>query len=172
MLEGMPQSLSWETKIAKPEEAGEPMIISGRIFKSDGKTPAPNTILYVYHTDATGEYSKAPNQKDGKRHGRLRGWVKTDLQGQYKFTTIRPASYPNRQAPQHIHPIIQEADGFIYWIDEFLFTDDPLLSAEERKRQEKRGGSGIIQLTKNDQGVWTGKRDIILGMNIPNYEPE
>lgn len=169
MLEGMPTSLNWETKLANPGEPGEAMIISGTIFKPDGKTPAPNVILYVYHTDAKGEYSPSSNQKDGKRHGHLRGWMKTDSQGRYRFATIRPASYPNRQAPQHIHPIIKESDGFMYWIDEFLFDDDPLLNEEEKKHQQKRGGPGIIHLTKDAQGVWIGKRDVILGMNIPNY---
>jgi protocatechuate 3,4-dioxygenase beta subunit len=95
--------------------------------------------------------------------------MKTDAQGRYQFKTIRPASYPNRQAPQHIHPIIKEPGTSLYWIDEYLFEDDPLLTSSERSRQEKRGGSGIIRLKKNEKGVWMGQRNIILGMNIPNY---
>jgi len=169
MMEGIPASLSWQTTIADTHETGEPLIISGIIYKSDGKTPAPGVILYVYHTDSKGIYSPSMNQTSGKRHGHLRGWMKTDDTGRYQFKTIRPASYPNRQAPQHIHPIIKEPGVTRYWIDEFLFEDDPLLSSEERSRQEKRGGSGIIPLIKNENGVWIGKRDIILGMNIPNY---
>ncbi len=169
MFEGMPANLTWETKLTNSSEPGEPMIISGTIYKRDGKTPAPDVILYIYHTDATGKYSPSPNQTNGKRHGHLRGWMKTDGQGSYKLVTIRPASYPNRQAPQHIHPIIKEPGTSLYWIDEYLFDDDPLLNEEEKKRQEKRGGPGIIHLTKDAQGVWIGKRDIVLGMNIPNY---
>ena len=169
MFEGMPQTISWETQLTDAKEPGEPMIISGTIFKPDGKAPAPGVILYVYHTDAEGKYSLSKNQKDAKRHGHIRGWMKTDVNGKYKFTSIRPASYPNRQAPQHIHPLIKEPGTSLYWIDEFLFDDDPLLSQNEKSRQEKRGGSGIIHLTKNGDGVWIGKRDIILGMNIPAY---
>lgn len=169
MFEGMPKDISWQTAIAGPDEPGEPMIIRGVIYKSDGKTPAPGVILYVYHTDNKGLYSLAPNQTTAKRHGHLRGWVKTDEQGRYELKTIRPASYPNSRNPQHIHPIIKEPDTSLYWIDEFLFADDPVLTESEKSHKQKRGGSGIISLKKNEKGIWEGKRNIILGMNIPNY---
>ena len=95
--------------------------------------------------------------------------MKSNAEGKYQFETIRPASYPERTAPQHIHPLIKEPKTSLYWIDEYLFEDDALLSAKERSRQEKRGGSGIIQLKKDEKGTWVGHRDIILGMNIPDY---
>jgi protocatechuate 3,4-dioxygenase beta subunit len=169
MFEGMPKDISWQTTIAGPDEPGEKLIMTGTIYKQDGKTPAPDVILYVYHTDNKGLYSPAPKQTQAKRHGHLRGWVKTDAQGRYEFKTIRPASYPNSRNPQHIHPLIKEPGVTLYWIDEFLFADDPVLTENEKSNQEKRGGSGIITLKKNEQGVWVGKRDIVLGMNIPNY---
>ena len=168
MYEGMPSKFDWQTKIAPVTEKGEPLIISGTIYKRDGKTPAPDVILYVYHTDAAGYYSPPANET-GNRHGHLRGWIKTGADGKYQFTTIRPAAYPNRKVPQHIHPLIKEAGLTLYWIDEYLFDDDPLLTDDERRRQEKRGGSGIIHLTKNEKGVWVGRRDFILGLNVPNY---
>ena len=71
MFDGMPQDLSWQTTIAGPDEPGEQMIINGTIFKKDGKTPAPDVILYVYHTDSKGLYSPAPKQTQAKRHGHL-----------------------------------------------------------------------------------------------------
>jgi protocatechuate 3,4-dioxygenase beta subunit len=169
MQEGIPTSINWETKLANATEPGERMVISGTIYKPDGKTPASDIILYVYHTDANGLYSPSPDQISGKQHGHLRGWMKTDSQGRYKFETIRPASYPNRKAPQHIHPIIQEPDSYIYWIDEYLFDDDPNLTVEEKNRQQKRGGSGIIHLVKDARAVWSGQRNIVLGKNVPGY---
>lgn len=169
MYEGMPKTLKSETKIADASEPGEPLIITGTIYKRDGKTPAPDVILYVYQTDNSGVYSPGPNQKDGKRHGHLRGWIKTGSDGKYSFTTIRPASYPDSKAPQHIHPIIKEPGLSLYWISEYLFDDDPYLTEKEKAKEQQRGGDGIIHLTKDERGVWIGKRDIILGMNIPNY---
>ncbi len=167
---GMPQQLSWETRIATPEERGDAMEINGVIYKADGRTPASGAILYVYHTDANGYYSPAPNQPAGsRRHGHLRGWMKTNAKGEYQFTSIRPAHYPDRKIPEHIHPVIKEPDKNEYYIDEYRFDDDPLMTKEERAHAENRGGNGIIHLAKNSKGVWTGRRDIILGRNIPNY---
>jgi protocatechuate 3,4-dioxygenase beta subunit len=169
MFDGMPSKLDWQTKIAPPGEPGEPMTISGTIYQADGKTPAPGVILYLYHTDNKGIYSPAPNQKVALRHGHLRGWMKSDAKGRYLFTSIRPGSYPSRKAPQHIHPLVKEPGVSLYWIDEFVFDDDELLTKEALSHNKNRGGSGLIHLTKNEEGEWTGKRDIILGKNISNY---
>lgn len=169
MLEGMPTELLWSTRISGPNDRGEPLFISGTIFKSDGKTPAAGVILYIYHTDMAGKYSPSLGQSRGKRHGHLRGWMKTDDRGRYAFTTIRPGSYPNSKNPQHIHPIIKEEGKSYYWIDDFLFDDDPLLPESEKQKQSSRGGLGVLHLQKDSKGVWTGTRNIILGKNIPGY---
>lgn len=170
IYEGMPRQLSWQTAIASASEPGEKMEISGIIYQADGKTPAPNVILYLWHTDAQGYYSPAPNTTGfARRHGHLRGWLRTDLTAEYKFTTTKPAPYPDRDVPAHVHAIVKEPDKNEYYIDEYVFDDDPLLTPEKRSGLENRGGSGILRLTKNDDGLWTGKRDIILGLNIPDY---
>ena len=166
--QGLPKNLDWETTMAVGEK-GEKLQISGVIYQKDGKTPAPNVILYIYHTDNEGLYKPATNQTQAKRHGRLRGWMKTDAQGRYQFTTIRPASYPNSKAVQHIHPTIKEPNKNEYWIDEFVFEGDPYLTEAEKKNLPNRGGNGIIKLVKNTEGVWVGKRDIVLGLNVPDY---
>ena len=169
IFEGMPSELKSRVALASFDEPGEKLTITGTVYRLNSKTPASGVILYLYHTDAKGKYSVAADQQLGKMHGHLRGWIKTDSLGNYSFTTVRPASYPNSKAPQHIHPLIKERGYSVYWIDEYLFDDDPLLTPAERARQEKRGGSGIIRLTKDLQGHWVGRRDIVLGLNIPNY---
>lgn len=170
MYEGMSKQLSWETTIPNSNEPGEPLEISGIVYRADGKTPAPNVILYAYHTNAQGYYEPAAGQTRARRHGHLRGWMKTDDKGRYKFRTVKPAAYPGRATPAHIHPVVKEPDKNEYYIDEFRFDNDPLLTKDERAREEQRGGSGIIKLTKNQDGVWVGRRDIVLGRNIPNYK--
>lgn len=152
------------------KQPGPKLEISGTIYQSDGKTPAKGVILYIYHTDQKGVYPQKGNETGwAKRHGYLRGWIKTNADGKYKFYTLRPASYPNSRAPQHIHPVVKEPTRNEYYIDEYLFTDDPFLDENERANQQQRGGSGIITLTKKEDGTWVGKRDIILGLNIPDY---
>lgn len=170
IYDNMPQQLDWQTTIASAAEPGERMEISGIIYRVDGKTPAPDVILYVYHTDAKGIYSPVPDATGGARiHGHLRGWVKTNQRGEYKFTSIRPAHYPNSRGPAHIHAIVKEPGKNEYYIDEYLFDDDPAVTREPRPKVENRGGSGIIHLTRNTDGTWVGRRDMILGLDIPNY---
>jgi protocatechuate 3,4-dioxygenase beta subunit len=152
-------------------EKGPKMLVTGTIFKPDGKTPAKDVILYIYHTDQTGEYSKKGNETGwGKRHGYIRGWIKTGADGKYSFYTLRPAAYPGRKNPEHIHPTIKEPGYSPYWIDEYLFEDDPILTTEEKNRQQGRGGKGIIKVTKNSKGIQVAKRDITLGLNVSLYE--
>lgn len=169
IFQDMPKTLGTDFRIAKESEAGTPLTISGRIFKHDGKTPAEGVIIYVYHTDAEGLYSPAKGSAAGNPHGHLRGWARTGRDGRYSFTTIRPASYPNSRAPQHIHAIIKEEGIAPYWIDEYVFKDDPFVDAAYEPAQQNRGGSGLITLTKTDDRTWKGSRDIVLGLNVPGY---
>jgi len=151
-------------------EAGPKLEISGIVYQHDGKTPAKDVVLYVYHTDQTGIYPTKGGEKGWeKRHGYIRGWIKTDRNGYYKFYTLRPAAYPNRHDPAHIHISIKEPDKNEYWADAYLFDDDPLLTAIERKRQENRGGNGILNPVPQSSGVSAATRDIILGLNVPGY---
>ena len=150
-------------------EPGPKIEVSGIVYQSDGRTPAKDVVIYVYHTDQTGHYTQKGNEKGwGKRHGYIRGWMKTDKNGYYQFYTLRPAAYPNRRDPAHIHVTVKEPDKNEYWIDEYLFADDPLLTEEEKNKQEKRGGNGILELVP-EKGRAHGTRHIILGANVPDY---
>jgi protocatechuate 3,4-dioxygenase beta subunit len=142
----------------------------GTVFQPDGKTPAAGVILYIHHTDRSGAYPKPANARGWEQHhGYLRGWVKTDASGQYAFFTFRPGAYPDGSEAAHIHLFVKEPDKNEYYLDDFLFDDDPRLSNERRRKLPQRGGNGIIKTTYAN-GLLQAKRDIILGLNIPNYE--
>ena len=150
-------------------EPGPRIVITGTVYQPDGKTPAPGIILYVYHTDQQGIYAKKGNETGwGKRHGYIRGWVKTDEKGKYAFYTLVPASYPNSTNPRHIHPVIKEPGKSEYWIDEYLFDDDPLLPAKERNKTDPVGGLGVVKTQMKD-GMLRATRDITLGKNVQDY---
>ncbi len=151
-------------------EKGQKLLVTGTVFKLDGKTPAPNVVIYYWQTDNNGYYSpKNGMDEKAKRHGHIRGWVKTNENGKYSIYTIRPASYPNENIPAHIHTSIKEPNiDSEYYIDEFVFDDDKLLTGAKRKTLENRGGSGVLRvLISGDLQV--AEHNIILGLNIPNY---
>ena len=152
------------------EHSNVPLKVSGTIYEMDTKTPAENVILYVYHTNSEGIYETKGNEKGwGKRHGYIRGWIKTGKDGKYTFYTSRPAAYPNTDEPEHIHITVKEPKRNEYYIDAVVFSDDELLTSENKKALTNRGGSGIVTPV-NENGILTVNRDIILGLNIPNYE--
>lgn len=163
------EKLNWIDTLPGFNDPGLKLEISGIVYKKDGTTPAAGVVIYIYHTDQKGIYPVKGDEKGwDKRHGYIRGWAKTNDKGLYKFYTLVPTSYPNSNNPKHIHPVIKESDKNEYWIDEFLFADDPLLTIKERNKNTFRGGSGIL-VTVNNNSMLRAQRNIILGENIPGY---
>jgi protocatechuate 3,4-dioxygenase beta subunit len=159
VFDGQPAKLASRARIAPRAEAGAPMVIEGVVTTSRG-APAPGIIVYAYHTNEGGLYPPAHN-----RHGRLRGWVLTDAQGRYRFDSIRPGAYPERNVAEHVHMHVIEPGVGTYYIDNLEFEDDPL---NARRAGAERGGKGLMLPLRRD-GVWLARRDIVLGRNIPGY---
>ncbi|MBK7427057.1 MAG: intradiol ring-cleavage dioxygenase [Saprospiraceae bacterium] len=158
------------------DQKGQKILLTGIVYKVDGKTPAADVILYYYQTNTEGKYlhkskenrSMPPNEL-GQTHGYIRGWVKTDKEGNYSIYTVRPGTYPTRDEPDHVHITVKEPNELReYYIDDFVFDDDKLLISAKRKKMENRGGSGVLRMVKKDQ-LHVGERNIILGLNIPEY---
>lgn len=173
--EGCEALYEWGDKKLSPvdtlpdfREEGPKLKITGNIYQKDGKTPARNVILYIYHTDQKGVYpTKGDETGWAKRHGYLRGWIKTAEDGRYTFYTLRPGAYPDRAEPAHIHATVKEPGVSEYYLSDYLFDDDPLLE-NTSPEGSPRGGSGIVSLKKGND-VSIAERDIILGLNIPDY---
>ncbi|MBX2814722.1 MAG: intradiol ring-cleavage dioxygenase [Saprospiraceae bacterium] len=145
------------------------LLLTGTVFQCDDHTPASDIVIYYYHTDAKGLYTKHPLQEEAAtQHGYIRGWVKTDADGRYAIYTSRPGAYPSWTEPAHIHLTVKEPGLTPYWIDSVVFQGDSLLTPAYQKRQGNRGGSGIIQL-KQEEGTWIGEHNITLGLHIPEH---
>lgn len=152
-------------------QKGPGLKISGMVYENDGTTPAKGVILYVYHTDQEGIYATRGDETGwARRHGYIRGWARTGPEGKYTFYTLKPGSYPDRSTPAHVHVTILEPSGKYYWLDSYLFEDDPLLTDEHHPGDSPRGGStGILSLEKEGE-LLVGERDIVLGLNVPDYD--
>jgi len=169
LYEGLPENLNAIDTSAGWHENGRKLIVTGTVYESDGQTPARDVIVYYWQTDDKGIYSAKDGMPEAaKRHGHIRGWMKTGPDGMYALYTIRPGAYPGSQNPEHIHIVIKEPELGEYYVDEWVFDNDPFLTPKMRKQHQNRGGSGILKIVP-ENGVQTAVHDIILGKNIPNY---
>lgn len=159
----MPSNPTHVMTIADSNEPGEKLLITGTVTKSSG-TPYPNVIMYAYHTDNTGHYAKKGNETGFQKwHGHLHGWCKTDNLGRYEIHSIRPARYPDNSMPAHIHAAIKLPDGSEpFYINDFVFKDDNLVTEKYISSLTNAGGTGVVDVTRSGNGIWTGKRNIVL----------
>jgi protocatechuate 3,4-dioxygenase beta subunit len=90
-------------------DKGKKLAINGVVYKADG-TPR-RMLLYMYIIQIqTGIYPKKGDETGwGKRHGYIRGWMKTNEKGEYKFFTLSQLLIP-ATSPEHIHVTIKEPD--------------------------------------------------------------
>jgi protocatechuate 3,4-dioxygenase beta subunit len=147
----------WSTTIADGSEPGERLILTGTVYAADGRAREGVTI-YAYHTDAKGLYRRKPWGRP-----RLRGWARTDAEGRYEFHTIKPAPYPMRRNPAHIHMTIAVPGKVEWWIPELRFADDPFLSSRDIEREAQRGAFASVRpLERQGGGALRCVRDIRL----------
>jgi protocatechuate 3,4-dioxygenase beta subunit len=161
--------LDWQLTLPDYNDKGPKLHVTGTVYKADGKTPAAGIVLYFYHTDQTGVYPQKETETGwGKRHGFIRGWLKTNAKGQYSIRTLKPGAYPNRGAAAHIHCIVKEGKLNEYYIGDFLFDDDPLLSEEAKSNSAVPGGNGVLK-PQEKNGILYAERNIYLGKHVRNY---
>jgi len=150
-------NLSSKIALAAEDEPGEKMIISGTVYDSDAVTPAKNAVLYLYQTDVRGIYS---DEECNNGCPKLRGYLKTDANGKYEISTIKPGHYPHIKAPAHIHVHVKAANQPEYQVT-FFFYDDSLITAERRARTDTLlKDFGLIKLMPDDKGVLRGIHSI------------
>lgn len=170
MYVGMPKVISSEHTSNGWTEGKHKLILTGKVFQLDGKTPASDVIIYYWHTDDKGLYSsnnQTPEQ--AKVHGNLRGWVKADKSGNYTIKTSRPAAYPNDNIPQHIHLSIKEPDITNEYYADLYFDDDPLyLNHKKKYGKIDRAGTELLRIVL-DGNIQIAEHNIVLGLNIPDY---
>ncbi len=173
---GIPKNISSTDTSSGWKQKGQKILLTGIVYQQDGKTPAPHVLIYYYHTNTAGKYLHIPEEKRsmapnalGQTHGYIRGWVKTNAAGEYFIYTVRPGTYPTNDEPAHVHITIKEPNEIKeYYIDDFVFDDDKLLTSLKRQKMENRCGSGILRMVQKGD-IQIGERNLILGLNIPNY---
>ncbi len=84
---------------------GVPLEVSGRVLEgATGDKPLAGAEVEIWHADSSGSYhpnGNGPLSGYQPEEVALRGFVKTDANGQYRFTTIYPGEYTGRT--RHFH---------------------------------------------------------------------
>lgn len=135
--------------LVEANERGTPLTVSGRVLSSDEK-PVAGASIYVYQTDANGEYVPGANG-GGSDRPRLFGFLRSDAEGRYAFSTIKPGSYPNTRNPAHIHfEVASPAHDDRFY--EIVFEGDPFISAQFRQQASEAYGAVVIVTTRPRSG--------------------
>ncbi len=151
------KNAQWKITVAPKDEPGERLVVTGKVFAEDGK-PLAGVSVYVYHTDVKGSYSET----NDNRNPRLKGYMRTDAQGRYEYSTIKPGRYPNERIAAHIHYVVN-APGYKERIFEIVFEGDEFVDARMRERAaQEESIFSIRPLAKDQQGVWQCTQDIKL----------
>lgn len=147
------------------DSTSQKLKVSGIVYKNDGITPAKDVIVYIEQPDENGDFDL--RKENDKRYVHNRGWVKTDADGQYTFYTYVPGGDRFYNQMQQLFPAVKAPSEEAYDIPSFLFDDDPLLTKRCRRRITKKDDpSRIMKLTKQDDGMFVAKRDIILASGL------
>jgi protocatechuate 3,4-dioxygenase, beta subunit len=170
MYIGIPDTISSESITDGWTEGKQPLMITGKVFLRDGRTPAPNVIIYYWHTNDKGLYGAKPSTpKAAITHGHLRGWVKSDKEGNYTIKTSRPANYPDEAMAAHIHLSIKEPHISVPYYADLYFDDDPKYLPHKKKYgAANRAGTELLRVLWHNN-MQVAEHNIILGLNIPAY---
>ncbi len=100
--------------------------------------------MFAYQT-GEGRYARP----GGPDSWRLKGWLVTDARGRFTFRTLRPAPYPRRQVPAHIHvPVATKCRG--HQFADLMFDQDPFATPVYRKHYAAVGEHGLYGVVRRD----------------------
>ena len=121
-------------------------------------------LVYAYQMNAAGVYPRRGDEAgNGRRHGYLRGWLRTDARGGYRIETVRPGPSPRGEGAAHIHMTVTPPGGREDWLRSIHFDDDPHLTAAQRAPGRDHGGPALVHAVRDARGVAHVRRDVVLG---------
>ena len=129
------------------EPLGERIVVSGRLLDERGR-PIANQLVEVWQANAAGRYAHAGDQHPAPLDANFTGAGRciSDVNGGYRFVTVKPGAYPwrnhtNAWRPAHIHfsvfgrAFTERLVTQMYFPGDPLFEFDPIFqSVSERAR--------------------------------------
>ena len=163
------------TRQHRGQPLGERIVVSGRVLGQDGR-PLPGQLVEVWQANAAGRYLHAVDTHDAPLDPNFSGAGRclTDDDGWYRFTTVKPGSYPwknhhNAWRPNHIHfslfgrAFTERLVTQMYFPGDPLFEYDPIFnSIRDAQARERLISRFDLELTEPEWAL--GYRwDIVLG---------
>ena len=90
----------YRDNLAGPGVAGEPVEVIGQILDGDGK-PVPDGVIEIWQANSHGKYAHSEDLQEKPLDKGFIGFgrVATDLDGKFRFTTIKPGPVPGPDGP-------------------------------------------------------------------------
>tara|TARA_B100000131_G_C18115155_1_gene611012 strand:- start:2079 stop:2783 length:705 start_codon:yes stop_codon:yes gene_type:complete len=111
---------------------GERIIVLGKVKDEYGR-PVPDCLIEIWQANSAGRYVHREEIHDAPLDPNFlgAGMTLTDQNGDYKFTTIKPGSYPwgnhqNAWRPAHIHFSLLGRSFVDRLVTQMYFEGDPL----------------------------------------------
>ena len=132
--------------LIEPGMPGQPIELAGFVLTRSCR-PVANALVDLWHADDKGDYDN--------RGFRLRGHVRADDAGRYRFRTIVPGAYEGRT--RHFHVKVAPAGGRLL-TTQLYFPGEPKNARDSLFRKEL-----LIRTAKNE-GSLAGRFDFVLDM--------
>ncbi|MEJ2384219.1 MAG: protocatechuate 3,4-dioxygenase [Xanthomonadales bacterium] len=149
---------------------GQVVRVSGRVLDDQGQAVA-GALVDIWQANALGRYAHEDDPATAPLDPNFQGWgmVKTDADGRYSFTTIKPGAYAVSSGwsrPPHIHFRISrrgyhELTTQMYFADESLNEKDRLLLSVDEEARKRL----VVDFHDTD-GVLEGDFPIVLARVI------
>ena len=138
---------------------GDKYVVSGAVKARNGR-PLKGAWIEIWQADAKGRYDNDdPRNRPGEDEFVLRGRVRTDEKGEYRFETIRPAQYQISRTqfrPAHIHIKVHQK-GYVSLTTQLYFEDDPINASDPWFKK-----SLIVKYEKKKSGKFEGSFRFVL----------
>jgi len=133
--------------LIEPGMAGQPIDLVGFVLTRRCK-PVPGALVDLWHADAKGEYDNSGF--------RLRGHVRADADGRYRFRTIVPGVYEGRT--RHFHVKVAPPSGR-------LLTTQLYFPGEQTNRKDGLFRRELLMRTAKNEGSLAGRFDFVLDLS-------
>jgi protocatechuate 3,4-dioxygenase beta subunit len=145
---------------------GEVIKVTGQVLDDKGQ-PVEGALVDIWQANTFGRYHHEDDTATTPTDPNFQGWgmVKTDAQGRYAFTTIKPGAYmvnDEWRRPPHIHYKVsrrgfREITTQMYFAGEALNEKDNLLNEVAENERDLL----VVDFNKSD-GVLHGNFSVVL----------